>query len=274
MDFSIFIKIHNGYTKDTSKIYNEDKGGKDMSEKILLVEDDSQIREVILDYFNSKSEGKLEIITASDGAKGLEFIESSSEADLVILDIMLPEIDGFTLCRELRKRSDCPVLFLTARGREEDILYGYELGCDDYMVKPFSMPELYAKINALLRRSKGRTINRELTCCGILMKPAEYFVSSDGKEIQLPPKEYALLKYFLEHKNCIVSRSLLLDKIWGYDFYGTDRVVDNHIKKLRNALGKNGKCIHTVISMGYIMKDKGDENEIKKTKENETQKKT
>ena len=225
-----------------------------MAEKILLVEDDAQIREVITDYFSKKSDGGLEIITASDGAEGLAYIEAH-ESDIVILDIMLPEIDGFTLCRELRRRSDCPLLFLTARGREEDILYGYELGCDDYIVKPFSLPELYAKVNALLRRAKGQNRNKELKCGGIIMKPSEYLVISDGTEIQLPPKEYALLKYFLEHKGNVIRRNTLLDKVWGYDFYGNDRVVDNHIKKLRNALGKCGKYIHTVISQGYIMKE-------------------
>lgn len=225
-----------------------------MTDTIILVEDDEQIREVITDYFNKKSEGRFEIITASDGAEGLALIKTKI-FDLVMLDIMLPEIDGFTLCRELRKKSDCPLLFLTARGREEDVLYGYELGCDDYIVKPFSLPELYAKVNALLRRVKGKDRNRKLKCGDIIMRPSEYSVFAEGVDIQLPPKEYALLKYFLEHINSVVSRDTLLDKIWGEDFFGTDRVVDNHVKKLRKALGKCGKCIHTVISQGYIMKE-------------------
>ena len=192
-------------------------------------------------------------MSAKDGAEGLTFIETQ-EYDLVLLDIMLPEIDGFSLCRSLRKRSNVPLLFLTARGREDDILYGYELGCDDYVVKPFSLPELYAKVNAMLRRSVGMVNARVLTSGGITIEPSSYRVTVNGTEIALPPKEYALLLYFMEHPNTVISRGTLLNKVWGYDYYGVDRVVDNHIKKLRKALGDCGKQIHTVISRGYLMK--------------------
>ena len=224
-----------------------------MAKTILLVEDDSQIREVIEDYFGTKSNGEWEIMSAKDGAEGLTCIETQ-EYDLVLLDVMLPEIDGFSLCRSLRKRSNVPLLFLTARGREDDILYGYELGCDDYVVKPFSLPELYAKVNAMLRRSVGMVNARVLTSGGITIEPSSYRVTVNGTEIALPPKEYALLLYFMEHPNTVISRGTLLNKVWGYDYYGVDRVVDNHIKKLRKALGDCGKQIHTVISRGYLMK--------------------
>lgn len=224
-----------------------------MAKTILLVEDDSQIREVIEDYFGTKSNGEWKIMSAKDGAEGLTCIETQ-EYDLVLLDIMLPEIDGFSLCRSLRKRSNVPLLFLTARGREDDILYGYELGCDDYVVKPFSLPELYAKVNAMLRRSVGMVNARVLTSGGITIEPSSYRVTVNGTEIALPPKEYALLLYFMEHPNTVISRGTLLNKVWGYDYYGVDRVVDNHIKKLRKALGDCGKQIHTVISRGYLMK--------------------
>lgn len=224
-----------------------------MAKTILLVEDDSQIREVIEDYFGTKSNGEWKIMSAKDGAEGLTCIETQ-EYDLVLLDVMLPEIDGFSLCRSLRKRSNVPLLFLTARGREDDILYGYELGCDDYVVKPFSLPELYAKVNAMLRRSVGMVNARVLTSGGITIEPSSYRVTVNGTEIALPPKEYALLLYFMEHPNTVISRGTLLNKVWGYDYYGVDRVVDNHIKKLRKALGDCGKQIHTVISRGYLMK--------------------
>ena len=224
-----------------------------MAKTILLVEDDSQIREVIEDYFGTKSNGEWKIMSAKDGAEGLTCIETQ-EYDLVLLDVMLPEIDGFSLCRSLRKRSNVPLLFLTARGREDDILYGYELGCDDYVVKPFSLPELYAKVNAMLRRSVGMVTARVLTSGGITIEPSSYRVTVNGTEIALPPKEYALLLYFMEHPNTVISRGTLLNKVWGYDYYGVDRVVDNHIKKLRKALGDCGKQIHTVISRGYLMK--------------------
>ena len=224
-----------------------------MAKTILLVEDDSQIREVIEDYFGTKSNGEWKIMSAKDGAEGLTCIETQ-EYDLVLLDVMLPEIDGFSLCRSLRKRSNVPLLFLTARGREYDILYGYELGCDDYVVKPFSLPELYAKVNAMLRRSVGMVNARVLTSGGITIEPSSYRVTVNGTEIALPPKEYALLLYFMEHPNTVIIRGTLLNKVWGYDYYGVDRVVDNHIKKLRKALGDCGKQIHTVISRGYLMK--------------------
>lgn len=221
-----------------------------MAYRVLLVEDDYSIREVIEDYFSAKSEGGIGLVTAADGAEGLRLI-TEEEYDLVMLDVMLPAIDGFSLCRELRRRSDAPVLFLTARAREEDVLYGYELGCDDYMVKPFSLAELYAKTNALLKRAKGMVIKRELVCGAISMDLVTLRVTADGNEIDLAPKEFALLRYLMEHKNWVIDRDTLLNKVWGYDYFGGDRVVDNHIKKLRRALGAAGAQIKTVIKRGY-----------------------
>ncbi len=220
-----------------------------MAYRILLVEDDSSIREVISDYFSSKAEG-MELITASDGDEGLELIEEGG-FDLIMLDVMLPCIDGFSLCREIRRKSDIPVLFLTARAREEDVLYGYELGCDDYIVKPFSLAELYAKSQALLKRSKGMVLKTELICGKINLNPMTLTVRVDNEEVELPPKEFALLKYLMEHKGWVVDRNTLLDRIWGYDYFGGDRTVDNHIKKLRKSLGEAGSQIKTVIKTGY-----------------------
>lgn len=217
--------------------------------RILLVEDDEQIREVILDYFSAQN-GSISTDTAEDGTKGLEMI-TENDYDLIMLDVMLPGIDGYSLCREIRSKSVVPVLFLTARGRENDILYGYSLGCDDYIVKPFSLAELYAKTNAMLKRASGTVLVNELVCGKITLNPLSQTVTSDGKTVDLSPKEYALLKYLMEHKNWVAERSILLDRIWGYDYEGGDRTVDNHIKKLRKALGSAGSQIKTVIARGY-----------------------
>lgn len=221
-----------------------------MAYRLLLVEDDNQIREVIRDYISAKSQNQFELIEAEDGAKGLEYIEQE-EFDLIMLDVMLPGIDGFSLCRAVRRRYDVPVLFLTARIREEDRLYGYELGCDDYICKPFLLSELFAKINALINRAKGMVVNKEMVCGKITVNPQKLLVTVEGKEIDLPPKEYEILCYLMEHPNWVVSRDMLLDGIWGRDYFGENRVVDNHVKKLRKALGSAGNQIKTVISKGY-----------------------
>ncbi|MBQ2803985.1 MAG: response regulator transcription factor [Lachnospiraceae bacterium] len=221
-----------------------------MAYKILLVEDDRQIREIIEDYFTDKGEGEFTVVTAQDGREGLSIIRQE-EFDLIMLDVMLPYVDGFSICKEIRSTSIVPVLFLTARAMEKDILYGYELGCDDYLVKPFSLAELYAKTNALLKRAKGTIISRELVCGKISINLLTLQVTIDNALIELAPKEFALLKYLVEHKNWVVSRDTLLNHIWGYDYFGGDRVVDNHIKKLRKALGAASTQIKTVIGKGY-----------------------
>lgn len=220
-----------------------------MAYRILLVEDDEQIREVITDYFVAK-DSIMKIETAEDGDKGRELI-SINEYDLIMLDVMLPGTDGFSLCRYIRSQSSVPVLFITARGREDDKLYGYDLGCDDYIVKPFSLAELYAKTNALLKRSKGMIVSKVMTCGNITLDPVKMTVTVDGRLTELPPKEYAILKFLMEHKGWVVDRDTLLTKVWGYDYFGGDRVVDNHIKKLRKAIGPAGDQIKTVISKGY-----------------------
>ncbi|MBQ8781171.1 MAG: response regulator transcription factor [Oscillospiraceae bacterium] len=231
-------------------MYQRFKGVFKTAYRVLLVEDDSQIREVVEDCFSAKSEGDIAVVTAQDGSEGLELIRSE-EFDLVLLDIMLPGVDGFTICREIRRTSIVPVLFLTARATEADVLHGYELGCDDYIIKPFSPAALYAKVSAMLKRVSGTVISRELVCGKISMDMVSFEVRSDGKPVELAPKEFALLKYMMEHKNCVVDRDTLLNRVWGYDFFGNDRVVDNHIKKLRKALGDSAVQIKTVIGRGY-----------------------
>jgi len=225
-----------------------------MTYHILLVEDDEQICETICDYFSAQSEGICTIDTVHHGTDGLEAARTGSY-DLILLDVMLPGLDGFSICRSLRAVSDVPLLFLTARAREEDVLYGYTLGCDDYIIKPFSLAALYAKTLALLRRAKGTVLHRELVCGGITLDPLTLTVTANGAQVTLAAKEFALLQYLIEHRNWVVSREQLLDRIWGSDFFGSDRVVDTHIKKLRKALGAAGKQIHTVISKGYQLKD-------------------
>ena len=221
-----------------------------MKYRILLVEDEVKLLEIIEDYLTTRPDHEITLICAQDGATALEYLQTQ-QFDLVILDVMLPDIDGFSICRELRAYSDVPILFLTARCREEDQLYGYALGCDDYLLKPFPLAVRYAKITALLKRSKETAILKQLQYGAIAIDLLAMEVTVNGEIITLAPKEYALLKYLMEHKSWVVSRDTLLEKVWGYDYYGGERVVDNHIKKLRHALGPAGNQIKTVIGKGY-----------------------
>lgn len=221
-----------------------------MAYMLLLVEDDKELREIITDYFTEKSGGDFNIVSADTGSEGLEKC-TEREYDLLLLDVMLPEIDGFTLCKELRIKSDVPIIFITARHGEADRLYGYKLGCDDYISKPFSLAELYAKVTALIKRAKGTVTNEMMTVGSIKLNPASCIVYACDKEVSLTPKEFAVLNLLMENKGKLVTREILLERIWGYDFEGTDRVVDNHIKKLRKALGDASKQIKTLIKKGY-----------------------
>lgn len=221
-----------------------------MGYHILLVEDDPQIREVIEDYFTEKSNGEFQLHIATNGTEGLEAVYEHA-FDLCLLDIMLPDVNGFEICRAIRAESIVPIIFITARGAEEDALYGYHLGCDDYIVKPFSLATLYAKVTALLKRSKGLVASPELVCGSIILSPTHFTVTVDDENIVLPPKQFALLKYLMENKGLVIERELLLTRIWGYDYEGNERVVDNHIKKLRKALKGAGTQIKTVITKGY-----------------------
>lgn len=222
--------------------------------QILLIEDDVQICEVIKDYFERESKGRLSVLTACDGESGLALF-SEAKCDIVLLDIMLPDIDGFDICREMRLDNCVPILFLTGRNTENDIARGYRLGCDDYIIKPFSMVALYSKCMAMIKRDKGIGKNSEMICGSLSVNPFTYVVRSDGVEIKLAPKEFKLLCMLMENKNYIVSREKLLVEIWGYDYEGSDRCVDNHIRKLRKHLGDAGKYIKTVTGKGYQIKE-------------------
>ncbi|HBB71777.1 MAG TPA: DNA-binding response regulator [Ruminococcus sp.] len=216
--------------------------------KILLIEDDLQICEVITDYFSGKG---TQVKSVRTGDRAIELIHRGlDDTGLVLLDIMLPGADGFTICRELRKQSDIPLIFITARGREEDILLGYDLGCDDYIVKPFLLSALYRKCEALIKRA-GADTGKALECGSIRLDTRTLCCYADGQEVELPPKEFAILRYLLEHENWVVDRETLLSRVWGYDYFGSDRVVDSHIKKLRKALGSSGAQIKTLVGRGY-----------------------
>lgn len=218
--------------------------------KILLIEDDLQIREIITDSFEVRSEGNAKVNSVSNGMDGLQEA-LDHDYDLILLDVMLPGLDGFSIMRSLRKHKDVPIIFLTAREREEDILYGYELGCDDYVIKPFSPATLYAKSVALINRDKHIVGSHLLHCGEIEIDTRALKVAVCGEEIELPPIEYKLLTYLLEHKGWVIERETLLNCIWGIDYYGGTRVVDNHIKNLRKSLRGAGKQIKTVVTKGY-----------------------
>lgn len=230
-----------------------------MKATILLAEDERDMREVLCDYFTAKSGGELTMISAPDGNTALHLIETQP-FDLLLLDIMLPGTDGFALCRAAREQGEAPILFITAREDEQDKLHGYSLGADDYVVKPFSLAVLYAKAQALLRRSRGMTAAEVLRAGALELNPARGTVTADGQRIDLPPKEFALLRALMERKNRVLTRDELLDLAWGWDYDGTDRVIDGHIKKLRRALGKHADCIKTVVKRGYKLEVDGDEN--------------
>ncbi|MCI6616155.1 response regulator transcription factor [Ruminococcus sp.] len=221
-----------------------------MMYKILLVEDDKNISEMLCDYFTEKSSNKILIDVADNGKKGADMAYENTY-DLLLLDIMLPQLDGFEICKEVRRFSDVPIMFITARCAQEDILTGYALGCDDYIVKPFSLPVFYNKVNALIKRSKGLVRSPLLKSGTLSLNPNNGIVVSDEREINLPAKEYSILKTLLENKGCVVSRDALIKAAWGYDSEVDERALDTHIKNLRKALGDNSKMIKTVVKRGY-----------------------
>ncbi|KMN45742.1 DNA-binding response regulator [Bacillus cereus] len=221
-----------------------------MNKTVLLVEDERRLREIVSDYF--RNEG-FEVIEAEDGKKALELFAEHT-IDLIMLDIMLPEIDGWSVCRRIRKESAVPIIMLTARSDEDDTLLGFELGADEYVTKPFSPKVLVARAKTLLKRADGAVGVAEenaMSFAGIEVNRLSRTVLVDGEEIILTHKEFELLVYLMENKGIVLSRQHLLDQLWGYDYYGDDRTVDTHIKKLRNKLGDKAKHIGTVIRVGY-----------------------
>ena len=219
-----------------------------MSYRILIAEDEPKLLEILCDYFESRG---AQPVPAKDGREALELAENQ-EFDGVLLDIMMPKLNGLSVCRSLRKNSDVPIIFLTALSDEEDKLLGYELGADDYVTKPFSLAVLHAKMTALINRSRGSVLQSDTVSAGdITVVLSRQQVTVSGNEITLTPKEYSLLLCLMRNKNAVMSREQLLVKCWGYDYEGEARAVDTHIRRLREKLGDAAVCIKTVIKSGY-----------------------
>ena len=220
-----------------------------MDYRIMVAEDEPKLREVVCDYLLSRGDVP---VPAGDGLEALALAEEDGNFDAVVLDVMMPGLDGFAVCRALRQRSAVPILFLTALSDEEDKLWGYELGADDYITKPFSLSLLYAKVTALIRRDRGGVLTGDTLRCGDLeVSLSSRRVRAGGRELSLTPKEYSLLTCLMRNRNMVMSREQLLVKCWGYDYEGESRAVDTHIRRLREKLGPYGVCIKTVIKAGY-----------------------
>ena len=218
-----------------------------MNNKILVVDDESRIRKIIRDFL--VREGYV-VCEAEDGEAALDIFCSNNDIDLIIMDVMMPKMDGWQLCKEVRKLSKVPILMLTAKSEEQDELKGFELGVDEYISKPFSPKILTARVNALLRRTTGD--NEEiLDIAGITVNKIAHTVTIDGKEIDLSFKEFELLTYFMENRGIALSREKILNNVWNYDYYGDARTIDTHVKKLRSTMGGNGQFISTIWGMGY-----------------------
>ncbi len=223
-----------------------------MSYKVLLAEDERALRNIVSGYLSKKG-FLVDAVTNGDEAV---IAINKKIYDIIILDIMMPGQDGLEVCRQIRKKYDVPVIFLTALNKEYDIVNGYEVGADEYITKPVSMPVLEAKINALIKRYCGLVVQNGIIRVGTLkIEPARRLVTIEDKIVTLAPKEYDLLMYFLENKNQVLSRDQILDYVWGPEYDGYDRAVDTHIKNLRAALGSCKHYIKTVIKTGYMWEE-------------------
>lgn len=214
--------------------------------KILVVDDEELIRNVIKEYIENEN---YEYIEAKNGEEALNLVKFNNDIDLIIMDIMMPKMDGFTACKEIKKIKNIPIIVLSARSDEFDKLTGFDLGIDDYVIKPFSPKELMARIKAVLKRNNDDSDKFIYEDLAIDYKA--HSVKIDGVPLKLTPKEYDLLVYFVKNQNIALTREQLLSNIWGYDFFGDDRTIDTHIKMLRNNLGKYRDLIKTVRSLGY-----------------------
>jgi len=221
--------------------------------KLLIAEDDVSLRHIVSAFFTKNG---FEVDQASDGDEACRFV-IQNKYDAIVLDIMMPGKDGKEVCKFIRTRYDVPVLFLTALGSESDIVEGYEAGADEYVTKPFSTKLLLVKVNALINRYRGLLVkDGQISVDEIVIEPFRRQVNVSGKPVELSPKEYDLLLYFIENKERILSRDKILDAVWGDDFEGYDRAVDTYVKKLRASLGSASYHIETVIKSGYIWKNK------------------
>lgn len=216
--------------------------------KILVVDDEVRMRKLVKDFLVRQD---YEVIEAENGEEAVDIFLQDKELALIVLDLMMPKMDGWQACREIRKYSTIPIIMLTARGDEQDELLGFELGVDEYISKPFSPKILVARIEAILRRSRGLDTSKSLEAGGIILDKSAHQVTVDGTPLDLSFKEFELLSYFLENQSLALSREKILNAVWNYDYFGDARTVDTHVKKLRSKIGKKGDFIKTIWGLGY-----------------------
>jgi DNA-binding response OmpR family regulator len=223
--------------------------------KILVVDDESRMRKLVRDFLTKQS---FEVLEAGDGEEALNLFYKEKDLALVLLDIMMPKLDGWKVAKEIRETSHIPIVMLTARGEERNELMGFELGVDEYISKPFSPKVLVARIEAILRRTNPVANEKILDSGGIILNETAHVVKVDGMRIELSSKEFELLAYFIENKGVALSREKILNYVWDYDYYGDARTIDTHVKKLRSKLGIRGEQIKTVWGMGYRFEEEAD----------------
>ena len=216
--------------------------------KILVVDDESRMRKLVKDFLARQGYTVLE---AADGMEAMDYFYADKDIALIILDVMMPKMDGWQVCREIRMHSKVPIIMLTARSEERDELQGFELGVDEYISKPFSPKILVARVEAILRRTQGSGNADEISAGGIVVDKAAHTVMSDGSPVDLSFKEFELLTYFMENQGIALSREKILNNVWNYDYFGDARTIDTHVKKLRSKLGDKGEYIKTIWGMGY-----------------------
>lgn len=216
--------------------------------KILVVDDEARMRKLVKDFLVKSS---YDVMEAEDGSQALDIFYEQKDIALIILDVMMPKLDGWEVCREIRQYSRVPVIMLTAKSDERDELLGFQLGVDEYISKPFSPKILVARVEAILRRTNQLGSEQTLAAGGIVIDKAAHSVAIDGKSIDLSYKEFELLAYFLENKGIALSREKILNNVWNYDYFGDARTIDTHVKKLRSKMGQKGDYIKTIWGMGY-----------------------
>lgn len=220
-----------------------------MNSTVLLIEDETRLREIVKDYFENENYVVIEAVNGEEGIKKFD----ENNVDLIILDLMLPKIDGWEVCKYIRGKSNIPIIMITARSEEDDQLLGFELGADEYVTKPFSPKILVAKVKSVLRRTleSKEDDSETITICGISINTSSRTAYIGDEQLHLTHKEFELLHYLIENKGIVLTRDQLLNNIWGFDYFGDGRTVDTHIKKLRHKLGEKSKHILTVIRVGY-----------------------
>ena len=216
--------------------------------KILVVDDESRMRKLVRDFLVKSN---YDVLEAGDGGEAMDLFFQEKDIALVVLDVMMPKMDGWQVCREIRAYSKVPIIMLTARADERDELQGFQLGVDEYITKPFSPKILVARIEAILRRTNQRASEEILGCGGIEIDKAAHRVMIDGQEVELSYKEFELLAYFVENRGIALSREKILNNVWNYDYFGDARTIDTHVKKLRSKMGEKGDLIKTIWGMGY-----------------------